>query len=54
MTDSVCLSVCLQVIAAALMLGLPLGFITNAPDQMKTNIQKGQFLNMCVLVDPEA
>ena len=37
-----------QVIAAALILGLPLGFITNAPDQLKTNIQKGQFLNMCV------
>jgi len=35
-----------EVIAAALILGLPLGLITNAPDQMKTNIQKGQFLNM--------
>lgn len=32
--------------AAALSLGLVMGFITNAPDQMKTNIQKGQFLNM--------
>mmetsp|Transcript_81945 Transcript_81945/g.155622 ORF Transcript_81945/g.155622 Transcript_81945/m.155622 type:complete len:379 (-) Transcript_81945:121-1257(-) len=32
--------------AAALSLGLGMGFITNAPDQMKTNIQKGQFLNM--------
>lgn len=32
--------------AAACLLGVSLGFVTNAPDQMKTNIQKGQFLNM--------
>jgi hypothetical protein len=32
--------------AAACLLGVSLGFLTNAPDQMKTNIQKGQFLNM--------
>lgn len=31
---------------SALFLGIGLGFITNGPDQLKTNIQKGQFLNM--------
>lgn len=31
---------------SALSLGIVLGFITNGPDQLKTNIQKGQFLNM--------
>ena len=28
------------------MMGFPIGFITNVPDQMKTNIQKGQFRNI--------
>eukprot|EP00501_MAST-03F_sp_TOSAG23-6_P001463 GSMAST32.ASY1.ANO1.1521.1 assembled CDS len=27
-------------------MGFPIGFITNVPDQMKTNIQKGQFRNI--------
>lgn len=33
-------------LCSSLGLGMSFGFITNAPDQMKTNIQKGQFLNM--------
>jgi len=33
-------------LVSSLLLGCSFGFITNAPDQMKTNIQKGQFLNM--------
>jgi len=33
-------------VAASLFLGCFFGFMTNGPDQLKTNIQKGQFLNM--------
>jgi len=33
-------------IVSSLGLGITFGFLTNGPDQMKTNIQKGQFLNM--------
>lgn len=33
-------------VASSVALGMFFGFVTNVPDQMKTNIQKGQFLNM--------
>ena len=32
-----------ELFAVSLGMGFPVGFITNMPDQMKTNIQKGQF-----------
>ena len=35
-----------EIVVASMMLGLPMGFLTNFPDQLKTNIQTGQFLNM--------
>lgn len=35
-----------ETLVSSLFLGITFGFITNAPDQMKTNIQKGQFLNL--------
>lgn len=35
-----------EIVVASLALGLPMGVLTNAPDQLKTNIQTGQFLNM--------
>lgn len=35
-----------EIVAASLLLGLPLGLLTNGPDQLKTNIQTGRFLNM--------
>ena len=35
-----------ELIAMSLSLGLLFGAFTNAPDQMKTNIQTGQFKNM--------
>jgi hypothetical protein len=35
-----------ELFLVSLMMGFPMGFITNIPDQMKTNIQKGQFKNI--------
>ena len=35
-----------EIVVASLLLGLPLGLLTNGPDQLKTNIQAGTFLNM--------
>lgn len=32
-----------ELFLASLCMGIPIGFLTNAPDQLKTNIQKGQF-----------
>lgn len=35
-----------ELFLASLFMGVPIGFITNAPDQLKTNIQTGQFRNI--------
>ena len=35
-----------EIVVASLLLGLPLGVLTNGPDQLKTNIQTGKFVNM--------
>ena len=35
-----------EIVVASMALGLPMGFLTNFPDQLKTNIQTGQFRNM--------
>ena len=35
-----------EIVVASMALGLPMGFLTNFPDMLKTNIQTGQFLNM--------
>lgn len=35
-----------EIVLASLALGMPMGLLTNAPDQLKTNIQTGQFKNM--------
>jgi hypothetical protein len=35
-----------EIVVASLALGMPMGILTNVPDQLKTRIQMGQFLNM--------
>lgn len=35
-----------EILLASILLSTPIGFLTNGPDQIKTNIQKGQFKNM--------
>ena len=35
-----------EIVFASLALGAPMGVLTNVPDQLKTNIQTGQFKNM--------
>jgi hypothetical protein len=35
-----------EIVVASLILGAPMGFLTNVPDQLKTRIQMGQCLNM--------
>ena len=32
-----------EMFLTSMLMGFPVGFLTNVPDQMKTNIQKGQF-----------
>ena len=35
-----------EVVVASALLGLPMGFLTNAPEQLKTRIQMGRHANL--------